>query len=111
MTIAETEEKDDQADYEKLMTDSATKREADSKLLSEKEGAKAETAAALEAHEEGKAFAAKELESTMETIKALHSECDWLLQYFDARKEARASEVESLKSAKAVLRGADYSLF
>merc|ERR1719401_2355594 len=110
MTIAETEEKDSQADYETLMTDSAAKRQSDSKLLTEKEGAKAETAAALEAEKEAKASTVKELESTVETIKALHSECDWLLQYADVRKEARASEVESLKKAKAVLSGADFSL-
>merc|ERR1712151_826424 len=45
MTVAETEEKDSQADYEKLMADSADKRTADSKLLGEKEATKAEIAA------------------------------------------------------------------
>jgi len=110
MTIAETEEKDGQADYEKLMADSAAKRQGDSKLLTEKETSKAETAAALEASKETKASTVKELESTLETIKALHSECDWLLQYYDVRKEARAGEVDSLKNAKAVLSGADFSL-
>jgi len=53
---------------------------------------------------------AKELMATMKYISSLHAECDWLLQYFDARKEARAGEVESLKNAKAVLSGADYAL-
>merc|ERR1712194_963272 len=43
-------------------------------------------------------------------LKTLHDECDWLLKYFDARKEARAGEVEALHNAKAVLSGADYSL-
>jgi len=43
-------------------------------------------------------------------IKDLHLECDWLLANFQARKDARAGEVESLKNAKAVLSGADYSL-
>merc|ERR1719343_1529619 len=110
MTIAETEEKDSQADYEKLMADSAEKRKADSKLLSEKEATKAETAAALEASKETKASTVKELAATLETIKALHTECDWLLQYFEVRKEARAGEIDSLSSAKAVLSGADFSL-
>ena len=36
--------------------------------------------------------------------------CGWLLSNFEARKAARAGEVESLKNAKAVLAGADYSL-
>merc|ERR1719266_2337161 len=42
MTEAETSEKDAQADYEVLMSDSKAKRQADSKLLKEKEAAKAE---------------------------------------------------------------------
>ncbi len=36
--------------------------------------------------------------------------CDWLLKYYDVRKEARASEIDALGKAKAVLSGADYSL-
>merc|ERR1719356_1220075 len=42
MTSRETEEKDSQADYEKYISDAATKRTVDSKLLQEKEGTKAE---------------------------------------------------------------------
>merc|ERR1712060_727220 len=86
MTEAETDEKNSQADYETTMKDSAAKRTTDSKALSAKGSAKADAQASL------------------------HAECDWLLQYFDARKAARAGEVESLKKAKAVLSGADYSL-
>lgn len=110
MTIAETEEKDGQSDYEAMMKDSAEKRAADSKLLSEKETSKAETEAALEAEKETKSSTTKELAGVLETIAALHSECDWLLQYFEVRKDARASEVDSLTRAKAVLSGADFSL-
>merc|ERR1712194_682229 len=43
-------------------------------------------------------------------ITDLHGECDWLLKYFDVRAEARTNEIESLKKAKDVLNGADYSL-
>merc|ERR1719428_2722869 len=44
-----------------------------------------------------------------EFIKDLHLECDWLISNFQVRKEARAGEIDSLKKAKAVLSGADYS--
>merc|ERR1719356_2340243 len=110
MTTAETAEKDNQADYEQMMTDSSAKRAADSKLVSEKDSSKAETAADLEAHKESKVATVKELDGTIETIKALHSECDWLVEMFDVHKEARAGEVESLKKAKAILSGSDFSL-
>merc|ERR1719458_767543 len=110
LTEAETEEKNSQADYEQMMKDSADKRTTDSKALTEKGSAKADTEAALQALGEHKADEEKELMATAKYISSLHGECDWLLQYFDARKEARAGEVDSLGRAKAVLSGADYSL-
>jgi len=110
MTEAETDENDSQADYEQMMKDSAAKRTTDSKALTSKSSAKADTEAELQAHNEHHADSSKELMATMKYISSLHSECDWLLQYFDVRNEARAGEVESLKQAKAVLSGADYTL-
>merc|ERR1712113_1139008 len=110
MTEATTEEKDAQADYEQLMKDSAAKRTLDSSALAEKGSCKADTEAELQAHESHKTAEGKELMATMAYISSLHAECDWLIQYFDVRKEARPGEVESLKRAKAVLSGADFSL-
>jgi len=110
LTEAGTQEKDDQAEYEELMKDSAEKRALDSKSLSDKGAAKADTEAALQAHKQARADAANEGMLTAKFISSLHGECDWLLQYFEARKTARADEVDSLKRAKAVLSGADYSL-
>jgi hypothetical protein len=48
--------------------------------------------------------------ATEKYIGNLHGECDWLLKYFDVRKEARTGEIDALGKAKAVLNGADYSL-
>merc|ERR1719413_10708 len=110
MTEATTAEKDAQADYEQLMKDSAAKRTLDSNALAEKGSSKADTEAELQAHESQKNAQGKDLMATTAYISSLHAECDWLLQYFDVRKEARAGEVESLKRAKAVLSGADFSL-
>jgi hypothetical protein len=105
MTVAKTEEKDAQADYEQAMTDSAEKRAADTKSLADKGKAKAQMTADQEAHTEEKAATTKTLMATLEYIQSLHAECDWLLQYFEVRKEARAGEIESLKTAKNVLSG------
>jgi len=110
MTEAETAEKDAQADYEVLMADSADKRKADSTSLNEKNSAKAELEGSLEDHKEAKNDAAKELMGTMKYIQQLHTECDWLVKYYDVRKEARDGEIDSLGKAKAVLSGADYSM-
>merc|ERR1719265_546124 len=110
MTEAKTTEKDAQADYEQAMKDAAEKRAADTKTLADQQKAKAETEAAMEAQSEEKGATTKTLMATLEHIQSLHAECDWLLQYYQVRKEARAGEVESLKTAKAVLSGADFSL-
>merc|ERR1719311_1514940 len=110
MTEAKTTEKDAQADYEQAMADAAAKRADDTQTLADKNKAKAETEAAMEADSEEKAATTKTLMATLEHIASLHGECDWLLQYFEVRKEARSGEVESLKTAKAVLSGADFAL-
>jgi len=110
MTEAETQEKEDQKDYETMMAESAEKRKTDSQTLAEKESIKADTEAELQAQTEGEAAAQKELSATLEYIASLHSECDWLIQYYDVRKEARAGEIDAIKKAKAILSGADYSL-
>jgi chromosome segregation ATPase len=110
MTTAQAEEKDAQNAYETAMKDAADKRVQDSKSLSDKEGAKADMESALQQQTDEKKATEKELAATLQYIHNLHGECDWLLQYFDARTEARAGEVNSLENAKAVLSGADYSL-
>merc|ERR1719389_1418466 len=106
----ETEEKDAQGDYESFMQDSADKRATDSASIAEKEGAKADTEAQLEHANREKHTKMSESMAKAEEIAALHQECDWLVANFEARKAARAGEVDSLKKAKAVLSGADYSL-
>merc|ERR1719375_1720392 len=108
-TVAEAEEKNAQADYEKTMSDAAAKRAKDTKSIADKTSAKADTEAALERSTEDKKAAGKELAATLQTIQGLHGECDWLLKYFDVRKEARTSEIDGLVKAKAVLSGADFS--
>merc|ERR1719331_359451 len=110
MTEAETSEKDAQADYETMMKDSATKRAEDSKMLAGKESTLADMQASLASSKDTLTSTSKELAATLQYIQSLHAECDWLIQYFEVRKEARAGEVESLKTAKSVLSGADFSL-
>merc|ERR1719384_1839686 len=110
MTEAKTEEKDAQADYETMMKESAEKRVADSKSLADKQAAKADTEKSLSDLSGEKKDKTSELFATLEYIQSLHTECDWLLKYYDMREQARTGEIDSLTKAKAVLSGADYSL-
>jgi septal ring factor EnvC (AmiA/AmiB activator) len=110
MQEIDTEEKENQAEYETFMKDSADKRAMDAKSIADKESAKADAEASLIKHEEEKTSTMKEAMATAEYLSEVHGDCDWLLSNFQVRKEARAGEVDALTKAKAVLSGADYSL-
>jgi len=110
MTVAKAEETDAQGDYETMMKDSAAKRAEDSKALGDKQATLADLQASLGTSKEDLSSTQKELGATLQYIQSLHNECDWLLQYFEVRKEARTSEIDALGKAKAVLSGADFSL-
>merc|ERR1719215_924986 len=107
---ATVNEKEAQSEYETMMQDASDKRAADSKSITQKSAEKASTEQSLQDEQEKRGETATELMNTAKYIGSLHAECDWLLKYFDARKESRAGEVEALRNAKAVLSGADYSL-
>jgi len=110
MQEMDVDEKDAQKEYEQFTKDAAEKRLMDSKSITEKEGAKADAEALLEKETGERTDKMKESLATVNFLGSLHKDCDWLLQNFDVRKEARAGEVDSLKKAKAVLSGADFSL-
>eukprot|EP00429_Kryptoperidinium_foliaceum_P047836 CAMPEP_0176106740 /NCGR_PEP_ID=MMETSP0120_2-20121206/53565_1 /TAXON_ID=160619 /ORGANISM="Kryptoperidinium foliaceum, Strain CCMP 1326" /LENGTH=721 /DNA_ID=CAMNT_0017440863 /DNA_START=43 /DNA_END=2208 /DNA_ORIENTATION=- len=110
MQEAEVSEKDAQADYEKMMADASEKRAADSKSITEKSDAKATAEEALQEEKEKKKDTTKELMATLEYIQSLHGECDWLMQNYAARREARVGEIDAISKAKDVLNGADYAL-
>jgi len=106
----EVDEKDAQKDYEGFMSDASEKRAQDSKSITDKESAKAETESELQSNTDSKNSKNVEAMETAKYIGGLHEECDWLLKYYDARSAARTGEIDALGKAKAVLSGADYSL-
>jgi len=110
MTTAQTEEKLAQEEYTELMATSSEKKRTDMKTLAEKEALKAQLESTIAKKDQEHKDTVKELMATEEYISSLHAECDWLLKYFDMRKEARTAEIDNLKKAKAILSGADFSL-
>jgi chromosome segregation ATPase len=110
MQTSEVTEKDAQADYEQYMADAAEKRATDSKAITDKTVMKAETESQLQTDTDTKKSKSHSAMETAAYIGGLHADCDWLLKYYDARESARTGEIASLKRAKDVLNGADYSL-
>merc|ERR1719161_2112783 len=94
-------EKDGQGEYETFVKDSATMRASHSKDVADKEAAKAGLEADVLKATEEKDGATQELMATKQYLAELHADCDWLLSKYEARKSARADEVDALKNAKA----------
>merc|ERR1719284_1905834 len=107
MTEAKMTEKHAQEDYETDMKDSAEKRKADSTSIAEKEKAKAELEVELQKGEEFKMAQFKRLMSTDKTLTETKGDCEWLLQNYEKRHEARDAEKASLKKDIEVLNGAE----
>merc|ERR1719272_1116751 len=103
-------EKTAQSDYAQLMDDSQATRAADVKSLTSKGSAKAQTEASMMTSKETRAATSTDLRLVNNAIQELHVSCDFILQNYGLRQEARTNEIEGLKSAKAVLSGASYSL-
>merc|ERR1719329_634688 len=77
----EVDEKDAQSDYETFMSDASEKRAQDSKAITDKESAKAETEEEMQTNTDSKKSKTTEAMETAKYIGGLHEECDWLLKY------------------------------
>merc|ERR1719316_296619 len=106
MAEAKRNEEEAQKDYEQEMSDAATKRADDSKLIVTKEGEKAEKTTMLEGLKENKRTKSGALDVLEAQITNLHKTCDFLIEQYAKIKEERTKEEEGLKSAKMVLAGA-----
>jgi len=111
MAEAKHDEEVSQKDYEETMNDAATKRSDDSKVMVAKENEKAEKTTRLEDLKESKRTKKGQLEVLEDKIDNLHKTCDFLIEHYAAIKEARTKEEEGLKTAKAVLAGANVTGF
>jgi len=108
MKDAEYEEKTAQTAYSELMSDSQASRKSDAQAVTHKEAVKADLESKLVALKETATGTQGDLDLVTSYIADLHFKCDFILQNFDLRAEARTNEVESLKTAKAILSGATF---
>jgi len=108
MKDSEFAEKESQDDYAEVMGDAQTNRAADSKSMTDKAASKADLEAKLVTEKEAHAGATNALLGAGKLIADLHGQCDFIIENYDLRKDARASESDSLKNAKAVLSGASF---
>lgn len=106
---AEHDEKQAQKEYEALMSDAKKERQQSATEITNSEESKASAEVALSEAKDTRTSKLGTLEATNKAIVELHGNCDFLINNYDMRKAARETEVSSLKDAKAVLSGADFS--
>eukprot|EP00933_Yihiella_yeosuensis_P035466 TRINITY_DN2900_c0_g3_i1.p1 TRINITY_DN2900_c0_g3~~TRINITY_DN2900_c0_g3_i1.p1 ORF type:complete len:749 (+),score=237.63 TRINITY_DN2900_c0_g3_i1:226-2247(+) len=109
ITVAKTEEQHAQKDYEETVQDAQQTRAANLNSIETKAQAKSDLEQDVAADQETRKAKRQEKMAAAKLASDLHGECDWLLQNFDLRKQARKDEQASLQNAKATLAGADFS--
>eukprot|EP00933_Yihiella_yeosuensis_P047777 TRINITY_DN436_c0_g5_i1.p1 TRINITY_DN436_c0_g5~~TRINITY_DN436_c0_g5_i1.p1 ORF type:complete len:699 (-),score=246.45 TRINITY_DN436_c0_g5_i1:97-2193(-) len=103
---AKHEENNSQKLYEDLLADSKEKREADSQAIVDKQKAYANAETEKITHSTSAKDQRAELNDVQMYDMEVHTDCDWMLQNYKVRKEARNTEQEGLVQAKEVLAGA-----
>jgi len=109
LTETKMDEKYAQKEYVELMKDSQESRATDLKSMTETESQKAELEGALTEAKENQMLTLEQSQNVIATIAKLHGSCDFILKNFELRLNARTAEIEGLKTAKAVLAGANFS--
>jgi len=106
MAQAKFDEKTAQQEYITLMAESQTSRAQDAKSITDKKASRSELEEKLVEAKEQRTMAFEELNNAHTYVAELHSSCDFIVENFALRQEARANEEESLKNARAVMQGA-----
>jgi hypothetical protein len=107
-SVLEKSEQKSQKDYATLAADTTASIQANRAAIAEMQGAVAE-AEGGKSETEGSQLANEEARGKLhELLAAHHVDCDWLVKYFDVRRDARSEEMQAIEEAKAILAGANY---
>merc|ERR1719420_1560730 len=104
---ATMEEQHAQKDYVRLMMDSQVSRAADLKSITDLQNSKAVLEEKINDAKESRKMAFDELNNAHKYTSEMHSSCDFVVENFELRNEARKQELESLKDAKRVMMSAE----
>jgi len=97
-----------QANYATFSNDCSATVAANENAIDEKTVLRSRAAADKSEAEQSLLSNADAMEKLDGTLHAMHSECDFVLKYFDVRQKGRAEEMAAIVDAKAILSGADF---
>mmetsp|Transcript_26667 Transcript_26667/g.64229 ORF Transcript_26667/g.64229 Transcript_26667/m.64229 type:complete len:703 (+) Transcript_26667:104-2212(+) len=102
----QVQEQDAQAAYEQLVTETNESVNQKAREIVNKQELKAQAEQDQSQAKQDEKQVEHDLEELNSYVGQLHKSCDWILENFDARQSARTQEMESIRSAKAILSGA-----
>lgn len=100
-------ETDAQAAYVEFVTNSNAAIKGDKEAVAMKTEQKTQTIADKETNEADRNAALKDAENLYKTKADLHEQCDFLIDNFDVRQQARTDEMTALTESKQMFHGAD----
>jgi len=106
LKLTEQNQQKNYAEFAQMTTDTI---EADRNAISEKQEQLSTAQGELSETEEAQLANDGTLAKLNELLTGIHTDCDWLIKYFDIRQKSRAEEMNAIENAKAILSGADYS--
>jgi hypothetical protein len=102
-------EQDEQKDYSEFVVETTASIESTRVSIEDKEERTAQAEGEKSETEESQLANKAALAELNELLSATHTDCDWILKYFDLRQKSRAEEMDAIKEAKAILSGANFS--
>jgi uncharacterized protein YoxC len=103
-------EQTSQSDYSRFVNDSARSIGAANRSIASKADEKAELEGSVVQDTGDRKANEQDVMNLSEYNGQLHLSCDYVLNNFEARQEARGQEIDALGQAKAILSGADFGL-
>lgn len=100
------DEQSAQNSYSQFAADTTATMEANRASITEKTVLVEEYAATKSQTNEAISYNTEAIAKLDDSLHAIHTDCDFLLKYFDVRQQARKEEMASIVEAKAILSGA-----
>lgn len=102
-------EQNGQKNYAEFVAVTTASIEADRTSIAQLEEAVATAEGEKTETEESQLANDASLAKLNELLVATHTDCDWIMKYFDLRQKSRAEEMDAIESAKAILSGAKFA--
>jgi len=102
-------EQNEQKNYAEFVAGTTASIEANRNAIAEKEEQHAQASGEKSETEEASLANDASLAELNKLLTSTHTDCDWILKYFDMRQQSRKDEMNAIEEAKAILSGANFA--